>query len=437
MRSIAVPTWNPFDPIGSTLSDISSKIAEATTSLFATVMSWSVEQGAAVDWGAPYFRQSYILAFTLAFSLALPIILISHFLNVNRGQAASSDLWEVFLLRLPRWLIVSMFGITFGFLLSGLITDLNRAVIAHQVGGSAEEASESITNVITASLTGSSLPVFLAIILGLVILLAALCFFLSSLILTILAQLLAVILPLGLLPDVSARYRGVARKYLTVLLVVMFAMPVQLFIFGFFVRMVADNLDAATLPGAINTSTEGDSPLIGLALLVIGSFVMFVPLFGPFAMLRFLGSMVPTSSGDAEGKGSTPPNVAPSASTPQSASMSTSPGTPSAGGAASGVSGAGGAAAGGAGAGAGAGGAGGAAAGGSMATGATASGGGAATAAAGAGAVTAGTGAVAIAGLSAAGRMAHHMKHQTSSTAAQSAQAASMTAMHLDGREEG
>lgn len=439
--------WNPIDDaFNSVLENIANAIAEATTAMFGWVLDTAVDQGASVDWTAPYVRNSYLFAFTLSFVVGLPIILITHLTGVKSRGEGSGEMWDVFLIRLPRWVITSMFGVTLGFLASDFINSLNASIVEYMIGGASDSAAESFEKILLAGLTGTGLPVFLSIVLGTIILLSSLTFFITSLLVTIVAQLLCVLLPLALLSDLTRKHRGIARKYLAVTGVILAAMPVQLFVFGFFLRMVADNMAAGTIVGVVETAAEGESsPLANLGLLTVGSLVMLIPLMAPLAMLNLITSNLQGnigSGGDSAGSGGagTP---SPSIGSPQQASLASDSGSAgganaagsTAGGGAS--SAAGGASSAGAGAGAGgassaAAGAGGAAAG----AGGAAASAGTAAAAVGAGAATAGVGAVAVAGMAATARIAHGVQGHLSAAANQTAQSASMASMHLDGGED-
>ncbi len=426
MAGGTLPTFDLFDPVGSTLDDMASKIADGTISMFSTVMQWSVNQGSGVDWNAQYVRDSYLFSFTLAFAVGLPLVLIAHLVSVKNSRGTHSELWDVFLTRLPRWVLVSMFGVSIGVTLNMVIGKLNGAIIDYMLGSSAPELAKAFKDVILQTMTGSTVPVFVTLVLGLVIFLGSLMLFVSSLILAIGGQLMGVFLPLATLPDLSRNHRGITKKFLGLFGVLLFAMPLQLFIFGFFFKMVAANLDAGTVPGMVETQSDSGNALASLGMLVAGSLVMMVPLLGPFALLRLVSAGSPIGAPGGGGQGSDQGGNTPSSpGSPQSASMTSQSGGPASSQVLGGAGG--GSAAGG----------GGAAGGGAAGGGAAAAAGGTAAAAAGAGAATGGVGAVAVAGLSAAGRMAHAAKIQTSGKATQTAQTASMATMHLgdDGGE--
>lgn len=470
-------TFNPFDPVGSWLDGLIDTMVSSASDLLGSTLTWITDQ-AAPDFTMRPLVSSYTLSLTLAVTVILPVLLISHFIQVARGKAGASELWDVLLFRIPRALIVSMFALTIGTLVARLSTALSASIVNYTLGEAEGDLSESISTMLP--------DVFLllpggqgvAVIMGVVMLLATVMLAFSAVVIKTLGVVLMVMVPFAAFADASARYRTLARKFVGLFAVWAFALPAQLLLFGLFFQILAQSLDAAALSEVAGDGSAQEK-FDALTWLVVSAIAFIVPALAPLGMLKLLSGVVghTTDGGERQPAASLSPAGGSGAGSAQQASSTSTPpmsasaeptrssvsGAPSAAGASGTSSGAApttgnttpaGSAASPATAGASGRGAAGAAgmsgamssggtstgvgtaAGGAStagaSTGAAASGAGTAGAAAGAGAVSGGVGTAVVAAGAAAARMSQAARMRGS----QSVQSAAMLAMHAEGNAD-
>lgn len=437
--------FDVFDPVGSWFTQILTYTANASTWMFGEVMKWTSRQ-AQMDFEATYFLNAYKYTLAMAFFIGLPLILIKHFVDVKNRREGHSALWDVLFKRVPLFVGLSIFGVSIGIVIAQGIAKLNTSIIDYMMDMTAEELTDTYTNLIVSAMLNQQVPIFVALLAGLLVLCSIITLYVFTLLISVGAQVLGMFFPLAMLANVTHGFRGLTRKFIGLLGVVFAATPMQLLLLGFFVAMLADNADALTVSGAASSEFAGDSALTGIGLLVVSALVFLLPVMAPLGLLQMLGNggMPSGGSGSSSGTGGSGDNSGGGISGPQQAAARSSNGP--LGGAASGggggmapaqpvgsmtTAGVGGSASATSGA-----------SGGAGATGAGASAGagtsaGTAAAAGAAGAATAGVGAAVVMGLSAAGRMATAARAESNQRMQSSVQAATMAAIHLEHQDEG
>lgn len=450
-----LPMFNPFDPVGSWLDGLANSMVTSAASLLDSTLSWITAQ-AAPDFTMAPLVSSYRLSLTLAVAVLLPTILIGHFVRVASGKVGASELWDVLLVRIPRALILSAFALTIGTMVAKLSTSLSASIVSYTLGESRAAATDTFATMLPEIFLLLPGGQGVAVIMSCVLLLATITLAFSAILIKVLGVVLMIIVPFAAFADASARYRGLARKFVGLTAVWAFAMPAQLLLFGLFFQIFVNNADALTFTHAASDDTA-QQKFDALTWLVVSAIAFILPALVPLGMFKMLNGVIGHGGGGEATSSASAPSSGGGATSAQQASTTTSPssagGTAGGANASSGSAGANGTAgtdasgAGGASGAAGASGASGASMAGASAAGGAASGGaasgaaaggagagvagtaGTAGAAAGAGAATGGVGAAVVG----AGAAAQRMSQAASMRGARSAQSAAMVAAHAEG----
>lgn len=293
--------FNPFDPVGSWLRGLIDNTIDSIVKLFSDAMNMIISMSS-FSFTDSWFLRMYTYTFTVAFLVGLPLLLIMTFVKTASGSISPSEMWTTLGVRVPKFIVLCMFGPAIGGMLGVLIAGLDKSIIEFSFGGTADEMSTTFTNSLVSSFAGNPGGLIMSLLLALLILIAIIVFFITSMLLFVLTIAVAVFFPLAQLFDLTTSRRGITRKYLTVVMFMLALMPISLLLFGLFMQMMASNVDAGTIVGVVQNEAEGSS-IRQIALLLISAIALLIPALGPIALLKFSTAFSGSGGGGKGGGG--------------------------------------------------------------------------------------------------------------------------------------